>query len=61
MQIEIKLTETDVKQLILNEIEKRLGEIPLDTNNVRIETKSKQNYKSEWEEAAFRVKYNTIE
>lgn len=61
MQIEIKLTETDVKQLILNEIEKRLGEIPLDTSKVRIETKSKQNYKSEWEEAAFRVNYSTIE
>lgn len=57
MTIEIKLTEKDVKELILAEITRRLGDVPFDKSAVMIEVKSKQNYRSEWEVADFRATY----
>lgn len=57
MLVEIQLSQEDVKKLILDELSKRLGEVHLDKTKVFIETKSKQNYKSEWETADFRVTY----
>lgn len=59
MNIEIQMTEEQVKELILSHIAQQLGNIPFDKTRVLIETKSKQNYKSEWEQAAFRVTYKT--
>lgn len=55
--INIELNEADVKKLIRQELQRQLGEIPLKDDAVKIETKSKQNYRSEWESAAFRVTY----
>ena len=55
MFINIQLTEQDLKALVIKELQTRLGEMPLDVMNVSIEVKSKQNYKSEWETAAFRA------
>lgn len=60
MHIEIRITEQDVKSLILAELARRLGEIPLDPAGVKIEVKSKQNYKSEWEVADFRATYLSV-
>lgn len=60
MRIKIEINEGDVKQLILNEIARKLGDIPFDKTKVVIETKSKQNYKSEWEVADFRVSYSAV-
>lgn len=57
MKLFIELGEEDVKKLVLAELQRRLGEVTLDIKNVVIQTKSKQNYKSEWETAAYRVKY----
>lgn len=57
MTIKIELNEKDLEQLVMDEIERRLGSIPIDTSKVTIETKSTQNYKSEWESAAFRATY----
>lgn len=57
MKLVIELGEEDVKKLILAELQRRLGEVSLDIKNVKIETKSKQNYKSEWETANYRVNY----
>lgn len=59
MQINIELTEADVRQLILDHIQSKLGDIKLDKNRVRILVKSAQNYKSEWEDARFRATYST--
>jgi len=56
MNIEITLTEADLKVLVRNELERRMGEITLEPSDVKIETKSTQNYKSEWETAAFRAR-----
>jgi hypothetical protein len=57
MQIDIELTEQDLKKLVVEELRARLGDkFSLTEKDVAIETKSKQNYKSEWETAAFRAK-----
>ena len=58
MQIEITYTEKELKELIIKDIEEKLN---LDTFNkdcLSIMVKSKQNYKSEWEEAAFKANYS---
>jgi len=56
MRVNIELTEDNVKEIIL---EQKLGGgvVPFNRDNVIIETRSKQNYKSEWETAEFRVTY----
>jgi hypothetical protein len=57
-KILIELDEEHLKRLVVREIESFLGEdIELSTKDVTIEVKSKQNYKSEWEVAAFRATY----
>lgn len=57
MKINIEIDEDKMKELILGYIEAMLGDLPLDKKDVKIEVKSKQNYKSEWEVANFRVRY----
>ena len=54
-RIQIELTETDVKALIVKHFEDLMGNVPVRRENVTIEVKSKQNYKSEWETAALRA------
>lgn len=58
MNIEITLTEHDLKKLVMDEIARRMGELPLDASDVKIETKSTQNYKAEWETGNFRARVN---
>lgn len=60
MTIHIELGEEDLKKLVIEEIERRLGEITFDIKNVRIEVKSKQNYRSEWEPADFRAVFDAF-
>jgi hypothetical protein len=57
MRIKVELTTDEVKSLINQEIENRINSDKLDVSKVKIEVKSKQNYKSEWEVADFRVTY----
>jgi len=57
MQIKIEFTEADLKKLILAEVERIHGGIPLDSPIIDILVKSKQNYKAEWENAAFRATF----
>lgn len=56
MQIKIELTEIELRKLVREELQRILGEVPFTAEDIRIEVKSKQNYRSEWEEAAFRVR-----
>lgn len=56
MNIEITLTEADLKKLVVEELQRRMGEISLEPSDVKIETKSAQNFKSEWETANFRAR-----
>lgn len=59
MIINIKINSVEMKKLIYDHLKGVLGETFSDQqiNNVKIEVKSKQNYRSEWEEADFRVTY----
>lgn len=57
MNVSITLTEADLKKLVLAELSERLR-VSVGEADVRIETKSKQNFKSEWEIAAFRATIN---
>ncbi len=58
MNIQIELTEKELRELVFNHLEAVLGDVRLEETDVLIEVKSKQNYKSEWEIAAFRARVN---
>lgn len=60
MKIRIELSEHDLKLLVQRHIEDQTGK-PLKTNDLKIEVKSKQNFKSEWEEATFRAVYDNAQ
>ncbi len=61
MRINIEIGEEELKKLIIQEIKDKLGSVVLDTSKVKIMVKSKQNYKSEWEPAAFKAIYESSE
>ena len=56
MKIHIEITETDLKELIAEKIE-NLMDCEVNTKDIKILVKSKQNFKSEWEEANFKAEY----
>lgn len=62
MNIKIEINEADMKRLVVSEILRQLGmaAVDIDIGCVTIETKSKQNYKSEWEVAAFRANCSVV-
>jgi hypothetical protein len=53
-KIKIEIDETTLRQLVINHLCGILN-AEINPNEVSIEVKSKQNYKSEWEDAAFRA------
>lgn len=55
-KIDIEVDEITLKRLVVEYLQRKMGDIKIDENDVYIETKSKQNYRSEWEVAAFRAK-----
>ena len=57
MKIRIEIDEAALKRIIMKELRDSLGDVRLDEKKVQIEVKSKQNYKSEWDPAAFRAIY----
>lgn len=54
MKLHIELTEEELRELVVRHLESLLN-VPLTEKDVQIEVKSKQNYRSEWESAAFRA------
>ena len=58
MDLKVELNETDVKYIVKKYLEENLNRYIEDTQ-IKMEVKSKQNYKSEWETAAFRVTYSS--
>lgn len=60
MKINIEIDEFQLKRLILDHLTRQLGDIPVTMDRIRIEVKSKQNYKAEWEQASFRATYNNV-
>lgn len=55
----IEITEYDLRKLVREYLSLKMG-IKLDDSDIKIETKSKQNYKSEWESAEFRARASRI-
>lgn len=59
MKIRIELGAEVLKELVQKHLNQMLGDLSPETHDVRIEVKSKQNYKSEWEDAEFRAVYES--
>lgn len=58
MRATINLSQEEIYEAINEYIQSRL-EFSINSKDVLIETKSKQNYKSEWETAAIRASFTT--
>ena len=56
MKVTIVIDKKELIALVLSEIGKKFDGT-FDTEKVKIQTKSQQNYKSEWEEADFKAVY----
>lgn len=54
--ITIELNSTDIRKLIIEHFEKKFPGVTITSELVEIQVKSTQNYKSEWETAAFKAK-----
>jgi hypothetical protein len=57
MKIRIEINEKLLRELVHDYLVRQLGNLSPDLSSIRIEVKSKQNYKSEWESAEFRAVY----
>lgn len=57
MNAEITYTKKDLIDLVTKDVKEILN-LDLNPTFLRVVTKSKQNYKSEWEEADFKATYN---
>jgi|JI10StandDraft_1071094.scaffolds.fasta_scaffold75371_7 hypothetical protein len=63
MNITVEVNETELKRLVVSHIAQYFNtdEFSIfDPDKVIIQVKSKQNYNSEWETAAFRARYTTV-
>lgn len=56
MQIKMQINEADLKELIRQSIEEKM-QVDVKLEDITIEVKSLQNYRSEWEVAHFRATY----
>ncbi len=56
VKAEIEIDEKQLKSLVYAYLVDEFGLRSLDETQIHIEVKSKQNYRSEWEEASFRAK-----
>jgi hypothetical protein len=55
MKVRIEIDEQQLRSLVMRELESKLGSLEFEEADVKIEVKSKQNWKSEWESAEFRA------
>jgi hypothetical protein len=55
MKIRAEVDEKILRNLVMTYLSEQLGTIDFKEEDIKIEVKSKQNYKSEWEQAAFRA------
>ena len=56
-RITVEITEDTLREIVLDYLRGTLN-ADLTEKDVTIETKSKQNYRAEWESAAFRARVN---
>ncbi len=57
MNIKVEIDSFQLKKIILGYLKTQIN-TSIEENDIRIEVKSKQNYKSEWENADFRATVN---
>jgi len=55
VQIHIEIDEKTLRALVKEHLQKTLGTCLVWDHEIEIQVKSKQNFKSEWEKAAFRA------
>jgi hypothetical protein len=58
MRVAITISKEELKKLVLEKLAEKFEGSSFNPINVKIETKSQQNYKSEWEDADYRATYN---
>jgi hypothetical protein len=60
VKFDIEIDEEELKSLVINALADKLGGgrggVPFNAKDVKIEVKSKQNFRSEWEESAYRAR-----
>lgn len=56
MRLSVEIDEAELKRLVLNHVQEKLGDVEVGAQDIKIEVKSKQNFRSEWEEASFRAR-----
>lgn len=56
--VNITIDEEKLKELVIAHLNELLGTMNFNKDDVKIEVKSKQNYKAEWEVANFRATIN---
>jgi len=56
MEIDLKVTEEDIKEMVVNILRERLNTTDIDVKDLKFQVRSKQNYrKQEWESGEMRV------
>lgn len=62
MNIKVEINSNDIKYIVAKKISEVIGQC-VEPDNFTVLVKSKQNYKSEWEPAEFKVVYekNTLD
>ena len=55
--VHIEIGTEELRDIVTRHLESKFGDRDLDKKFPTIETKSKQNYKAEWESAEFRATY----
>lgn len=59
MIVQFKMSETEIREALASHLTAICG-LTIDPAKIKIEVKSKQNYRSEWEEAAIRLEQEIV-
>lgn len=54
-KIEIEYDESALRELVLKDLQRTMPNVDFADSDIKIEVKSKQNFRSEWEPASFRA------
>jgi hypothetical protein len=57
MKVKVEITTDELKDMILQKLETMFTVADFKKENVKIEVKTKQNYRAEWETGEFRASY----
>jgi len=62
MDLKIEIDEIDLRGLVIQDLKRRLGELPFEESKVLIEVRSKQNWNNKnWEAGQFRATYTYVD